>query len=113
MAVVIVAVLPEIVKLPPDILPVAVISPLTFTPSSMVTKLESSLEMLLITRLTASRLPAMMFPEADINPVTYAPVDANTTTFDVPFTLVVMLPFALTTVTFDVPLAIAGAVPTL
>ena len=46
----------------------------------------------------------MTLPLADIKPVTYSPVVANTATFDVPPMPTDTLPPELTTVTFDVPL---------
>ena len=60
--------------LPAVILPVAEISPLTLRPSSIVTKVESSLEILLITRLIASRLPAEILPVTLTLPAEILPV---------------------------------------
>ena len=44
-----------------------------------------------------------MFPDALTTPVTYSPVVAQTTTFDDPPTLTLMLPPVLGMLTFDVP----------
>jgi hypothetical protein len=51
-------------------------------------------------------LPPVIFPDAEITPVTYSPVVANTATLLVPPTPTETLPPELTTVTFDVPLLI-------
>ena len=48
--------------------------------------------------------PPMILPVADIKPLTYSPVVANTATLPVPPTPTVMLPPELTTVTFELPL---------
>ena len=48
-----------------------------------------------------------MLPVADTNPVTYAPVGANTVTLLVPVTPTVILPFPLT-VTLLLPFVIAA-----
>ena len=62
---------------------------------------------LLATALPAVEIfPPMILPVADIKPVTYSPVVANTATLPVPPTPTVMFPPELTTVTFDVPLLI-------
>ena len=49
------------------------------------------------------KLPAVIVPLALTTPVTYSPVVANTTTFDVPPILTVALPPELLTLTLDVP----------
>ena len=63
-----------------------------------------------LTAADVIKLPPVMLPFALINPVTYCPVSATTTTFAVPFTPVVTLPLATAMSTFDVPLAILLAV---
>ena len=57
----------------------------------------------------AFRFPPVMLPLALINPVMYAPVVANTATFDVPPIPMATLPPELTTRTFDVPFCIEVA----
>ena len=52
-----------------------------------------------------------MFALADINPVTYSPVVANTATLPVPPTPTVTLPPEVAIDTFDVPLAIFAPPP--
>ena len=62
-------------------------------------------------KLVAVTLPPVMLPVADINPVIYSPVVANTATLPVPPTPTVTLPPELTTFTLLVPLTIALGVP--
>ena len=65
-------------------------------------------------KLVADTLPPFTLPVALINPVTYSPVEATTTTFPVPPTPTVTLPPELTTLTLLVPLTIAlGVLPTM
>ena len=72
----------------------------------MVIKDESSLAILLITRLTADK-----FPDTVKLPTIATKLELTTITFDVPATLVETLPFALTILTFEVPLMIPGDTP--
>ena len=111
---------PAAFRLPPVMLPVT----LTVVPVTLPTKVPIKLppEMLAVVvtfdveliadttfelklKPAAFRLPPVTLPVALITPVTYSPVVAHTTTFDVPATPTVMLAL-LNTVTFDVPLVI-------
>ena len=62
--------------------------------------------------LPIKKLPVTL-PVAEINPVTYSPVVANTATLPVPPTPTETFPPELTTVTFDVPLEILLELPVL
>ena len=83
------------IKLPPEILAVVVML-------AADTKALTTFELKL--KPAAFRLPPVTLPVAEIKPVTYSPVVANTATFDVPPMPMATLPPELTTVTLLVPL---------
>ena len=104
------------IMLPPEMLAVVVILaadtralttlPLRLNPTAFTlppVMLPDALTLAAPTAAAVIILPPVTLPVALTTPVTYSPVAAHTTTFDVPPTPTAILPPELTTVTFDVP----------
>ena len=110
---------PVVVKLPPVMLPVAVINPAVVILPPAMLAVTVVLPVIAAVPVTANvpilavpvvvKLPPVMLPVAEITPETYWPVVANSQTFAVPPTLAAILPLAVVTLTLDVPLEISVA----
>ena len=96
---------PAVSKLPPVTLAVAETSPAVNTLPPVILAADVIVEVADI-KPPVNTLPPVTLPLALTTPVTYAPVLANTATFDVPSTLTVTLALAAAMFTFDVPLLI-------